>query len=337
MFGRTKLETDNKLPAWYNTWMEDNSTKCDEDSDDDTYVSDDEDDEDFEEMAMEIHNAYKKIDTQKYLDTTKDFVNSDTINTTLAVMENLLYNHLSDEQIRVCVEPLIMRISKSYDELSVPTKEIITQTTRLINSKTFLTEHQKKLYATMFMTENTEAYGSHMDNTNPGPCKLDVNTVCIGGIVERIVTVLGNVLQTIQEKTELQQKVLNIITAQTSKPDFTELYKGWKEQLSGEVKDIVSKLKEEKPINSEETTKLINSFKCYARTQGLSEGELEEKTMKDKIDYMPQFIQDGGKRKKRVTRKVRVKTIKQKNKMKANRSRRSTKKRLKTNRQKSKN
>ena len=286
---------------------------------------------------MEIHNAYNKIDTQKYIDTTKDFVNSDTINTTLAVMENLLYNHLSDEKIRVCVEPLIMRISKSYDELSVPTKEIITQTTRLINSKTFLTEHQKKLYATMFMTENTEAYGSHMDNTKPGPCKLDVNTVCIGGIVERIVTVLGNVLQTIQEKTELQQKVLNIITAQTSKPDFTELYNGWKEQLSGEVKDIVSKLKEEKPINSEETTKLINSFKCYARTQGLSEGELEEKTMKDKIDYMPQFIQDGGKRKKRVTRKVRVKTIKQKNKMKANRSRRSTKKRLKTNRQKSKN
>jgi len=287
-------------------------------------------------VAFEVHNKFRNINIPAYLETiqayistanitqqTNPFISSAEYDIVETFMQNNYTNYLASAGISNTIPPmhrfnLVMNCFKN----SIPSKNVkqIIQNTLVFVWSAFSMDEQQ-LYAYMYIDGSAGAYSGS---------SAEQSVSCTQGLFERFVTTVKDVLEInpsgdSPETTEVRKQILAILT--NAVPDASEMYKMWRkhiEDTSDPLNATISPYKNDTvshpDLTSEQQEQIKDSFRNFAkatieRSVKTPARVTEHMTaLKDFIDAAPQYIQDGGKKKRRCVVRGRMHTKKRKRK-----------------------
>ena len=280
-----------------------------------------------EGIAFEGHNAFRKINRDKYLHTLSERLTA--LNATVHPYNTDSFKQLMQAKLPTSSttpedekEKRNRQFTDVWERLSnvnfnEEIKSIVSSTISYMWSSDF-SDQQRELYTVLWTAESAEAYEATQNSAE------NSRIACVQGIIEQFVFSLKNILGLLPE-TELNttQKLFLIIL---TPPEIATLYENWRTSTT-----IDGSLSQDNPtlfakatliknggteiLTEEEKTALITSFRKYVKNifqiyyGEASDAELVK--VNPHIEYSATSIQDGGRRKRRNQKKRTIKKRKQ--------------------------
>ena len=321
-----------------------------------TGIAEDEFDE-GEGIAYEIHNAFNKININRYIEIINKYLID--LNEENPFFKDRKLLPISTRENRQHIAREILRVSriafnkyiKDFDESEKANKQDVfylvvlkfAESEDLIHDKDTMTmvlitfaymwssqwnDTDRSEYIYTWITDSAEAYDS---NTDPA-----ANLSCAKGIFERVVQSLTTVLSK-EGINETQQTILNIIN--NVLPDMGEIFQLWGNNIDNDenIKKLITKAKTgNDEITEEDKDILRKSFTEFAKNIYKEYGKTEDDLMNDNtfndyingIDELISYMEGGWRYRlqKRNKSKRKSKTVKKNKKQKRKTQKRKNKK-----------
>ena len=277
-----------------------------------TALNEEEFNEEGEGIAYEIHNAFNKININRYIEIINKYLID--LNEENPFFKDRKLLPISTRENRQHIAREILRVSriafnkyiKDFDESEKANKQNVfylvvlkfAESEDLIHNKDTMTmvlitfaymwssqwnDTDRSEYIYTWITDSAEAYDS---NTDPA-----ANLSCAKGIFERVVQSLTTVLSK-EDINETQQTILNIIN--NVLPDMGEIFQLWGNNIDNDenIKKLITKAKTgNDEITEDDKDILRKSFTEFAKNIYKEHGKTEDDLMND--DKFKVYINDA--------------------------------------------